>query len=312
MEYYSDQKAAAANSCLVETYSACGYVDRQWGDARRFSLIMLKTGILSGTMDNIDFYIEAPALICMNESNRMDVVHHSIVLLKIVIFDPCILHSGLTPHALRHAHEADLCVQHAAFQLSPFLSNDLSQQIFSISQEILRRLDFLFDQLDDSLNNEENRSLFQSRSYFVDIIGVIEKVFCKWDVYEAGHKDRGPCDGTQDRKSPVISQELRDILGYINEHLDETHTLESINNRFYINKNKIEGLFKAHLQTTFNQYLKRRRFEEASRYLQFTELDGAHIASRNGISSSQNFCKFFKQMAGISPNEFRRESLKTR
>ena len=81
---------------------------------------------------------------------------------------------------------------------------------------------------------------------------------------------------------------------------------------FRINKNQIENLFKEYLNTTFYDYLMNRRYEEATYYLRFTELDGEQIASRIGLSSSQNFCKFFKKMSGTTPNTFRKETVKRR
>jgi len=104
-----------------------------------------------------------------------------------------------------------------------------------------------------------------------------------------------------------ISSEFKMMLSYINNHLEERHTLESLYQHFRINKNQIEDLFKEFLHTTFHNYLTERRFEEASYYLRFTELDGSQIAERIGLSSSQNFCKFFRTKAGMSPNKFRKE-----
>jgi AraC-like DNA-binding protein len=81
---------------------------------------------------------------------------------------------------------------------------------------------------------------------------------------------------------------------------------------FRINKNQIENLFKEYLNTTFYDYLRNRRYEEATYYLRFTELDGEQIASRIGLSSSQNFCKFFRKMSGTTPNKFRKETVARR
>lgn len=75
------------------------------------------------------------------------------------------------------------------------------------------------------------------------------------------------------------------LLTYINTHLDEKQTLDSLYKMFRINKNQIESLFREFLNITFYDYLKNRRYEEATYYLRFTELDGEQIASRIGLSS---------------------------
>ena len=109
-----------------------------------------------------------------------------------------------------------------------------------------------------------------------------------------------------------ISEEFKQLLTYVNTHLAEKQTLDSLYSRFRINKNQIEYLFKEYLNTTFYDYLRNRRYEEATYYLRFTELDGEQIASRIGLSSSQNFCKFFRKMSGTTPNTFRKETVKRR
>ena len=110
----------------------------------------------------------------------------------------------------------------------------------------------------------------------------------------------------------AISGEFKRLLTYVNTHLDEKQTLDSLYSMFRINKNQIENLFKEYLNTTFYDYLRNRRFEEATYYLRFTELDGEQIASRIGLSSSQNFCKFFKKMSGTTPHTFRKETVARR
>lgn len=102
------------------------------------------------------------------------------------------------------------------------------------------------------------------------------------------------------------------LLEYINNHLEEHLTLGALYERFRINKNQIENLFREFLHTTFYDYLRNRRFEIASYYLRFTELDGEQIASRVGLSSSQNFCKFFRAISGETPNRFRKETISKR
>ena len=46
------------------------------------------------------------------------------------------------------------------------------------------------------------------------------------------------------------------LLTYINTHLDEKQTLDSLYKMFRINKNQIESLFREFLNITFYDYLK--------------------------------------------------------
>ena len=197
----------------------------------------------------------------------------------------------------------DRCQQHSFFQLSPFLTNNISKICMRVSEDTLEELEYSFDYLTKNL--EEQKDWYWScraRSFFIDIINILERIYHNFYIDE-------PYDVCI---KVAISSEFKSLLSYINNHLEEKQTLGSLYSRFRINKNQIEKLFKEFLNTTFYEYLRNRRFEEATYYLRFTELDGEQIASRIGLSSSQNFCKFFKTMSGMTPNNFRKEMVAKR
>lgn len=204
---------------------------------------------------------------------------------------------------IRSSHYEHLCQQHAFFQLSPFLTDDVSKICIRLSKDALEKVEHSFDSLTKNL--EEQKDWYWScraRSYFIDIINILERIYHNFYIEE-------PYDACV---KVAISSEFKMLLTYINTHLDEKQTLNSLYSMFRINKNHIENLFKEFLNTTFYDYLKNLRYEEATYYLRFTELDGEQIASRIGLSSSQNFCKFFKQMSGTTPNNFRKEMIAKR
>ena len=201
---------------------------------------------------------------------------------------------------IRSSNYEHLCQQHAFFQLSPFLTDDISKSCIRISVDVYNKIESSFNNLTKNL--EEQSGWYWScraRSYFIDIINILERIYHNFFIEE-------PYDVCI---SVAISSEFKQLLTYINTHLEEKQTLESLYSMFRINKNQIENLFKEYLNTTFYNYLRNRRFEEATYYLRFTELDGEQIASRIGLSSSQNFCKFFKKMSGTTPNSFRKEMI---
>ncbi|MBQ7936824.1 MAG: helix-turn-helix transcriptional regulator, partial [Clostridia bacterium] len=152
----------------------------------------------------------------------------------------------------------DRCQQHSFFQLSPFLTNNISKICMRVSEDTLEELEYSFDYLTKNL--EEQKDWYWScraRSFFIDIINILERIYHNFYIDE-------PYDVCI---KVAISSEFKSLLSYINNHLEEKQTLGSLYSRFRINKNQIEKLFKEFLNTTFYEYLRNRRFEEATYYL---------------------------------------------
>ena len=287
---------------LVETH----YLDRfdpKYLSNDCFSLIIIKNGSITARIKNTDCHIPAPAVLCLDEIKTVKILSNSSSDVRIIKFDPQFLNVNMRISTIRSSHYENLCQQHAFFQLSPFLTEDVSKICILLSKDALEKVEHSFDNLTKNL--EEQKDWYWScraRSYFIDIINILERIYHNFYIEE-------PYDACV---KVAISSEFKMLLTYINTHLDEKQTLNSLYSMFRINKNHIENLFKEFLNTTFYDYLKNLRYEEATYYLRFTELDGEQIASRIGLSSSQNFCKFFKQMSGTTPNNFRKEMIAKR
>lgn len=295
-------KLDVTRTVLVKTH----YLDRfdpKYLSNDCFSLIIIKNGSLTAHIKNTDCHISAPAVLCLDEIKTVKILSNSSSDVRIIKFDPRFLNVNMRISTILSSHYEHLCQQHSFFQLSPFITDDISKICIRLSKDALEKIEHSFDSLTKNL--EEQKDWYWScraRSYFIDIINILERIYHNFYIEE-------PYDACI---KVAISSEFKMLLTYINTHLDEKQTLNSLYAMFRINKNHIENLFKEFLNTTFYNYLRKLRYEEATYYLRFTELDGEQIASRIGLSSSQNFCKFFKQMSGTTPNNFRKEMVAKR
>ena len=109
-----------------------------------------------------------------------------------------------------------------------------------------------------------------------------------------------------------MQKDFREIIVYINNHLNEKITLDSLFKLFFFNKNKLQKMFHDYLNQSLQEYLNQRRFEEAAYYLRFTELRGDEVADRLSFSGSQSFSRFFTQICGQTPEVFRKEKVNKR
>lgn len=98
------------------------------------------------------------------------------------------------------------------------------------------------------------------------------------------------------------------IIAYINSHLCEQLTLETIAARFYLNKDYLGRLFKKHTHATVGHYISVQRAGLAQNMLAKGHTV-AEVQEALGFSSYAYFFKFFKKMTGVSPSQYRRESM---
>ena len=290
-------KLNAGKRALVETYYLSAF-DPKYITHDCFCLVILKDGSVTARIGGRELHIQSPAVLCLDETKTVQVLQDNSTDVRMIKFDPQFLNVNLKLDTIRSSAYEHLSQRHAFFQLSPFLNDDAEKMCVRLNGDALEKIEDSFDRMTESLLEQEDWYWScRARSYFIDLINVIERLYHNFYVRESeGAKSRAAMPG-----------EWRKLLTYINTHLDQKLTLDVLYSMFHINKNHIEELFRKHLDTTFYDYLRTRRYEEAAHYLRYTELGGKEIAARIGLSSSQNFCKFFKAMSGSTPNEFRRE-----
>lgn len=100
-------------------------------------------------------------------------------------------------------------------------------------------------------------------------------------------------------------QKVNDTISYINRHLSEPLTIETIADEFHVNKDYLGRLFKEHTHATIGHYISVQRAGLAQSML----AEGhtvSQVQEALGFTSYAYFFKFFKKMTGISPSRFRR------
>lgn len=96
------------------------------------------------------------------------------------------------------------------------------------------------------------------------------------------------------------------IKQYLDEHYCEKITLDSLSEKYYVNKYYLTRLFRSRYDTTINGYLSSLRINEAKRLLRFSNLTIEEIGRRVGISDPNYLSRLFSRIEGISPSEYRK------
>ena len=110
-----------------------------------------------------------------------------------------------------------------------------------------------------------------------------------------------------ERSISQSQKNVNEIMAFINRHLAEPLTLDSIAAEFYLNKDYLGRLFKEHTHATIGHYISVQRANLAQMML----AEGrtvTEVQESLGFSSYAYFFKFFKKMTGISPSQYRKEN----
>ena len=96
---------------------------------------------------------------------------------------------------------------------------------------------------------------------------------------------------------------MDNIFAYINTHLSEKITLDSVANYFHISKSKISHMFQQQIGISFYQYIIQIRLLSAK--IAITQgLSLTEACHRYGFSEYSSFYRLFKKEYGISPKEY--------
>lgn len=107
---------------------------------------------------------------------------------------------------------------------------------------------------------------------------------------------------------PVAPQKdlLFGVIGYINEHLDESLTLDELSKRFFVSKYHLCRAFRQHTGTTFLSYLTTKRIVAAQQMIK-EGVPVTEIAYRVGFRDYSSFYRAYRKQTGSAPAWERRE-----
>jgi two-component system response regulator YesN len=114
--------------------------------------------------------------------------------------------------------------------------------------------------------------------------------------------------GEKVRQKSIYSTDISNAIKYIHQHFTDNVTLNDVANNINMSPSYFSNLFKKETNVNFVEYLNTFRVEKAKRMLQNTDLKAYEIAEKVGFSENTYFCKVFKKITGMSPNEFRKNN----
>lgn len=100
---------------------------------------------------------------------------------------------------------------------------------------------------------------------------------------------------------------IRNAKEFISDNLHRDISLYDVASHVYLNPIYFSKLFKQSTGITFTSYIARMRIEKAKELLCETDLKIYEIGEQSGFRSTYYFNRVFKQIVGVTPNEYRRK-----
>lgn len=114
---------------------------------------------------------------------------------------------------------------------------------------------------------------------------------------------KGDCCG---RRTPIQQAVL-----YVRSHFRGSITVEDVSGLVKLTPNYFSEYFKKQTGIKFSSYVQKLRLEFAVGLLKMTDLSVKQVAEQSGFNSAAYFSNAFKDCFGLSPEQFRKNSLRT-
>lgn len=167
----------------------------------------------------------------------------------------------------------------------------------------------VIERLVNSLGKSVEKSGFMYRQVIQD--SWVKQLFNIDNVYELNETFHRHLLDTVDvlkkNASYTCTPEMRKILKYISEHLQEDISLETIAAHVNMNSSYFSRYFKSKTGGNFIDFLTGVRIQKAKELLLETELTIEEIAMKVGHVNKAYFTKVFKKVTGSNPGEFRKK-----
>ncbi|QHT62488.1 helix-turn-helix domain-containing protein [Paenibacillus lycopersici] len=230
--------------------------------------------------------------------------------------DRILSHVDNPEHHMREAADMDRILEEMFAAVSAYelvRIDDALQELVAYARSLGNRLtvyNFTFhivSKLDIHLKslNENLQRMLGIEFEHLDILFHFETIY---DIQSWLRKRLFEISELLHRKKLKKNRKLIDELeAYVSERLDSAMSLRELAGHFMFSPNYLGHLFKEETGENLSDYIIRRRFERACELLRDPKLKVFEVAHRIGYTNLTYFSRQFRELFGMTPNEFRRQ-----
>ena len=264
-------------------------------DPENYKVIILEKGSLEIRSEGQTRVVKAPALIGLSQKDVLDYKILQSIKVCILFFKPTVIRDEFTYDRIdsgefNEAWGTSIYQDYILIRAVTYSTNVCDRAI-EIPLNALKRLKELYSAAEKELHGQKDGFWpCRSRSYLIELLFYIVYTFV---------------EASPDNEVSPEQDDFSKIAEYLNEHIDEPITVETVTKKFAINRNKLNDIFMKQASMTCHDYLLNLRLDLAKVMLTNTELPINEISSRVGYPDANYFAKLFKNVTGRTPSQYR-------
>ena len=264
-------------------------------DPENYKVIILEKGSLEIRSEGQTRVVKAPALIGLSQKDVLDYKILQGIKVCILFFKPTVIRDEFTYDRIdsgefNEAWGTSIYQDYILIRAVTYSTNVCDRAI-EIPLNALKRLKELYSAAEKELHGQKDGFWpCRSRSYLMELLFYIVYTFV---------------EASPDNEVSPEQDDFSKIAEYLNEHIDEPITVETVTKKFAINRNKLNDIFMKQASMTCHDYLLNLRLDLAKVMLTNTELPINENSSRVGYPDANYFAKLFKNVTGRTPSQYR-------
>ena len=264
-------------------------------DPENYKVIILEKGSFEIRSEGQTRVVKAPALIGLSQKDVLDYKILQGIKVCILFFKPTVIRDEFTYDRIdsgefNEAWGTSIYQDYILIRAVTYSTNVCDRAI-EIPLNALKRMKELYTAAEKELHGQKDGFWpCRSRSYLMELLFYIVYTFV---------------EASPDNEVSPEQDDFSKIAEYLNEHLDEPITVETVTKKFAINRNKLNDIFMKQASMTCHDYLLNLRLDLAKVMLTNTELPINEISSRVGYPDANYFAKLFKNVTGRTPSQYR-------
>lgn len=250
-------------------------------------IILVEKGKLQVYIESEEYAVSEGELLFINSSllHSMYAVPHQYTQYTALVFDLGILTFQMYDYVQSH-------------QISPLLSGKLKFPVFlSSATPCLEEIRCHFQKIIAAYEQQTDFYQFETK---MELYAILLTMFRQ-------HLFIRESDRSSALSNEQISQ-LKGILSYIAEHYQEKIMLEDIANTFHLSPKYFSRYFKRQFGQSFTEFLNAYRIEQSLKLLEKEKCSISNAALSSGFESLSYYVKVFKNVMGITPGEYRKNT----
>lgn len=263
-----------------------------WHD--EMELICLKKGTFQVWINTKEYTITAPAMLCIHPGEI-----HSIMLEKGCVESAIVFNLNILSFEHYDAIQAKL--------LGPLMDGRLkmpvlvkeNEAVFSQMKQSYEKMEQKIKIMEDCNTGHEmkkNAAYLQIKAILFELLAVLYEKECFISNQQ------------QNKSDEVQIENLKKVIGYINENYACVIRLEELAQLVNMNAQYLCRYFKKYIGKTIMEYVNEIRIEKAAEALAETKDKVIDIAQNVGFENTGYFIRRFKKEKGVTPSEYRKKS----